>query len=258
MRLLNRSPVEFFSFALLVVAAVTALLIFIADSFGFLDIEWRAAIPKMTLAAVGLALGAIAAERVSHLLPIREMLSRVIEANDLGNRYLRETAMVVDELAETVQMADKVIMTTGAKSFDPAYLRLIAARAKSGAVKYYRLLTGDHMTHALHLHLRELLRCDNVQIRWNRSEKYGTFLVTEDRVVHVLPSAGEREFAGLMLLGSIYAGDHREYFTKIFYPSTRVGTERALERLCEDEGQKDHARRRSQLEEDLSALAADG
>jgi hypothetical protein len=132
-----------------------------------------------------------------------------------------------------VRKADEFIIALGAKSTATPYLDQIAHKVSSGDIIYYRLLTGDHITHDLHVHLDALLNTPGVQIAWNRSEKYGNLTVSEQQAIVALPTPYWNRFAGLKLPGERNTRLYSQYFLEALAKSVPVRTMRAIEALCE-------------------------
>ena len=161
------------------------------------------------------------------------LLQQILKTYTQGVQYLDDSSSVVSELEDMVKKSDEFIMALGSKSTAVSYLDRISKRVRSGTITYYRLLTGDHITHDLHTHLEGLLSNQETRIAWNRSEKYGTVAVSDKQAVFVLPTPYSTKFVGLKLLGERNARLYNQYFTQAFGKSTLIKTPVALSALCE-------------------------
>jgi len=219
----------------LVVSAILAVGIILLDFVGLLDQVWlNAHLPTITLLAISLVLIATVIDRHTKLTRIERLLQQSMDAYGQGIQYLENSSNVISELQDMVRKADKFIMTLGAKSTATSYLEQIASEVKVRDITYFRLLTGDHITHNLHVHLGALLNEPKVEIAWNRSEKYGNFTVSEQQVIVALPTPSWDRFAGIKLPGERIAAPYSQCFLEAFRKSVPVRTERAIEALCEE------------------------
>ena len=132
--------------------------------------------------------------------------------------------------------ANEILMAVGAKSTATIYLQQVSRKVGSGDITYYRLLTGNHITHELHEHLGSLLGSPNVDVAWNYSEKFGTFTVSEDQVVLAIPSPYLSKFTGIVLPGSASSRLFTHLFLEAFHSSTPITGPKQLALLCEQCG----------------------
>jgi len=220
---------------ILIVSAILVVGIAILDFLGLLDeINWlNIHLPAITLLAVSLVLSVTVIDRHTKLARIERLLQQSIDTHVLGIQYLRDKSSVIKELRGMVRRADEFIMAVGAKSTAKPYLDQIVKRVNSRDILYYRLLSGDHITHDLHIHLDALLSMPGVRIAWNRSEKYGTLTVSEQQVIIGLPTPNPDKFTGIKLPGEHNALLYNQYFLEAFNNSVPVKTRRAIEALCE-------------------------
>jgi len=219
----------------LIVSAILAVGITLLDFVGLLDqVKWlNARLPTITLLAISFVLIATVIDRRTKLARIERLLQQSIDTYVLGVQYLENSSSVISELQDMVRKADEFIMALGAKSTATPYLDQIARKVSSSHITYYRLLTGDHITHDLHVHLDALLNTPGVQIAWNRSEKYGNLTVSEQQAIVALPTPYWNRFAGIKLPGERNARLYSQYFLEAFAKSVPVRTRRAVEALCE-------------------------
>lgn len=161
------------------------------------------------------------------------LLQQILKNYTQGVQYLDDSSSVISELEDMVKRSDEFIMALGSKSTAVSYLERISQRVCSGTISYYRLLTGDHITHDLHTHLESLISNQETKIAWNRSEKYGSLTVSDKQAVFVLPSPYPTRFVGLKLLGARNTRLYNQYFTQAFVKSTPIETPTALSALCE-------------------------
>jgi hypothetical protein len=185
------------------------------------------------------------------------LLQQILKAYTQGVQYLDDSSSVVNELEDMVKGSDEFIMALGSKSSAVSYLEQISQRVRSGAIAYYRLLTGDHITHDLHIHLEGLISNQETRIAWNRSEKYGTLAVSDKQAIFVLPTPYSTKFVGLKLLGERSARLYNQYFTQVFVKSTPIKTSVALGALCET-CSPDIARNEQRIEQVLREELAKG
>lgn len=219
----------------LIASAIVSILITLLDFTGLLDqISWLSArLPTLILLAVSLLLVANVVERRTRLAHIEKLIEQTANSAALGVQYLDEGALVINELQTTVRSANEYIMAVGGKSTATAYLDLIAARVEQDGLQYYRLLTGNHITHDLHQHLQRLIESPHVRVAWSHSEKYRAFTTSEQQAVVVLPTPYRNKFAGIRLPGERNALLHSQYFLETFAKSLPVRTAHGLEILCE-------------------------
>jgi len=219
----------------LIVSAILAVSITLLDFIGLLDqVKWlNARLPTITLLAIGFVLIATVIDRHTKLARIERLLQQSIDTYVLGIQYLEDNSSVISELHDMVRKADEFIMALGSKSTATSYLDQITHKVRSGDIIYYRLLTGNHITHDLHIHLDAVLNTPGVQIAWNRSEKYGSVTVSEQQAIVVLPTPYWNRFAGIKLPGGRNARLYSQYFLETFAKSVSVRTKRAIEALCE-------------------------
>lgn len=219
----------------LIVSAILAVGITLLDFVGLLDqVKWlNAHLPTITLLAISFVLIVTVIDRHTKLARIERLLQQSIDTYVLGVQYLEDSSSVINELQDMVRKADEFIMALGAKSTATPYLDQITHKVSSGDITYYRLLTGDHITHDLHVHLDALLNTPGVQIAWNRSEKYGNLTVSEQQAIVTLPTPYWNRFAGLKLPGERNTRLYSQYFLEAFAKSVPVRTNRAIEALCE-------------------------
>lgn len=219
----------------LIVSAILVIGITLLDFIGLLDqVKWLSArLPTITLLVISFVLIATVVDRHTKLARIERLLQRSIDTYVLGVQYLEDSSSVISELQDMVRKADEFIMALGAKSKATPYLDRITCKVSSGHISYYRLLAGDHITHDLHVHLDALLNTPGVKIAWNRSEKYGALIVSEQQAIVVLPTPYWNRFAGIKLPGERNARLYSQYFLGAFAKSVPVRTKRAVEALCE-------------------------
>lgn len=220
----------------LIASAVVSILITLLDFTGLLDgIPWlNARLPTLILLAVSLLLVANVVERRTRLAHIEKLIEQTANSAALGVQYLDDGTLVVNELQATVRSANEYIMAVGGRSTATVYLDLITARVEEDGLQYYRLLTGDHITHDLHLHLKRLIESPQVRVAWAHSEKYRSFTASEQQTVVVLPTPYRNKFAGIRLPGERNALLHSQYFLETFAKSLPVRTLHGLEILCEN------------------------
>jgi hypothetical protein len=219
----------------LIVSALLAVAITLLHFIGLLDqVKWlNARLPTITLLAISFVMFATVIDRHTKLARIERLLQQSMDTYVLGVQYLKDSSSVIAELQDMVRKAEEFIMALGAKSTATPYLQQITDRASSGEIIYYRLLTGDHITHNLHIHLDFLLNTPGVHIAWNRSEKYGNLTVSEQQAIVALPTPYWNKFAGIKLPGERNARLYSQYFLEALAKSVPVRTKRAIEALCE-------------------------
>lgn len=220
---------------ILILAAIVAVAAPIADLAGLLEnVQWlRERIPTITLLAVGLLIAASIFDRRTVLARIETLLRRAVKSQALGVQYLPDRYSVLRRLEDTVSKANETLMAVGAKSTATIYLQQVSRKVASGDITYYRLLTGNHITHELHEHLGSLLGSPDVHVAWNYSEKFGTFTVSEDHVVLAIPSPHPSRFTGIMLPGSANSRLFTYLFLEAFRSSTPITGQQQLALLCQ-------------------------
>ena len=169
---------------------------------------------------MGLIIVAILIDRRIELAGIRKLL----EIDD-DFEYIADTHDVVRELTKLVSEAEEFIFSIGAKSTAKEYLDEIETKVKK-KVQYRRLLTGDHITPELYRHLSKIIEISDsdVNIAWNKSEKYGLMTITENGVIIALPSPYKQKFTGIKLVGDHNARLYNHYFMEAFSKSTEILT----------------------------------
>jgi hypothetical protein len=204
--------------AILIISAAFAVGIAMLDFLGLLDqVEWlNSRLPTMTLLAVAIVLTATVIDRHTTLARIERLLRQSLDTYLLGVQYLEDSSSIINELEVVAKKADEFIMAIGAKSTASTYLDGIAEQVRRGHITYYRLLTGDHMTHDLHTHLESILDAPGVQVAWNRSEKFGNLTVSEQEALLVLPTPYWNRFAAIKLPGERNARLYSQYFLEAF------------------------------------------
>lgn len=181
---------------------------------------------------------------------IDNLLQKIMSSYTHGIEFLDDSPSVINALEDMVRKSDEFIMTIGSKSTAGTYLEGISQRVLSRGVTYYRLLTGDHITHDLHVHLDNLIFNQDTKIAWNLSEKYVTLSVSEKHAIQVLPTPYATKFMGIKLLGERNARLYAQYFTQAFDQSIQIKTLFALSVLCE-KCRPDIARNEKRIEQIL-------
>lgn len=160
-----------------------------------------------------------------------------------GRAVYLDTALKVDaELTAQVGLDSRYVYAVGAKSRNEQYLARIERAIAQRSCTYSRVLAGDHITEEMHRHLQRILESTSgrAAVKWNRHEKFGTFVITSDRVVVILPSPSPDEYFGFRL-GSAEDIRHWERHFVALTDSLFTFQIRELEqldRLCENCGKR--------------------
>jgi hypothetical protein len=222
---------------LLWTVTVTVILISVSDLTGVLQVKWlENRFQTITLLAVGVVLLTVLVERHTSLSRLVLELTYLRRSALLRAEYLADSDRVVEELFALVDNADERILALGGKSTADPYLDRIGDKVTSGQITYSRLLTGDHITHELHQHLKELLSLETVTVAWTGREKYTSMTVSEKGAVLLFPTPHPKRFRGLRLEGAEHATHLGDVFRDAGSDSKKVTLPESLELLCENCG----------------------
>jgi hypothetical protein len=205
------------------------------DFLGMLDeLPWLSKrVEILILLGLSFLLISLVLERKSRLDRIQNTLDNIVSTYVLGTQYLEDSRTVIGELERIARRADETIMSLGSKSSASGYLNAINEAIHQRDVIYYRLISGTHITHELHEHLRSVVHTANVQMAWTPKEKFGNLTVTEQECILVFPAPYQNQFSGLRLPGETNSRRYIQYFLEAFSKSFPVRTERSLEVMCE-------------------------
>jgi hypothetical protein len=120
-----------------------------------------------------------------------------------------------------VQSAKTYIFATGGQSRNEVYLDALTQRVKRHDVRYIRVITGNHIRHALCKHIQEL--GELAELGYVQAEKFGGVLVTDDTTILALPSANVSILDRVLkVTDEFVAADYRAYIAEVFGMSQKI------------------------------------
>ena len=138
---------------------------------------------------------------------------------------------ITSEMIEAIENAERYIFCVGGRSRNDRYLAAVRQRVLRGDVRYVRVITGDHIRHQLHEHIRNVF--EHVELGYLREDKYGGIMVTHDTVILALYSSSVPFLdKGLKIVGEQPASDYRTYVLDLFATSDRALSLDFISNLC--------------------------
>lgn len=193
------------------------------------------------------------------LTKIDNSLQNVLDNYFRGLSYFEDQKDVNRELILTVRNAKDILMVIGAKSSSSNYLEEIEAKASDPNLKHYRLITGDHITKEMREHLLQIISLNdrNCLIRWNYSEKYGSFVITDEDVFIGLPTSHSEKFLSLKFSNQKSCKIYSTYFMDAFAQGFDITEANQVDYLCEVNGSS-IAKSKTEIIDELKSIAESG
>ena len=140
---------------------------------------------------------------------------------------------IINKMVATVRNAKRYIYAIGGRSRNELYLDTIKEKVSNGNIRYVRIITGDHILHALCRHLNILY--GSLEIGYLPKDKYGNVLVTDNVTVIALPSPKVKLLdKGLIIIDSRVAADYREYIVELLGRSEKNVSLEFIKSLCKE------------------------
>jgi hypothetical protein len=213
-----------------------ALLFAAAETF---EVFVQVLVAVIALVLVYLALSA----HVDRLAQSVEELKNYVHGYLKAPIYETEPRRVTSHLEELVTRSNEFIYAVGGRARDADYLEAIANKVREGK-EHVRVVTGDHIQHALHHHLQELLVTYDpddpdspYHVGWYLDERFGHFTVTEAEVLisasNPLPRTPLQSV--LRIRDPALSSRYKDYVHRLYHASARVDRDSPLlNNLCED------------------------
>jgi hypothetical protein len=193
-------------------------------------------VSSIGLSALGLLLLATVIDRRTKL---DLLVSRIESLPGLltDSRYLPNARAVERALQDAVDQTKDRVLAVGSKSTASDYLQAIERAIAQRGAKYYRILEGDDIHHALHEHLVRARGQRNVFIGWADRENYGNITVCDDVTIFAFPSPDQDSFSGLSVFATAAGARYGEQIYAIYAqtnPKMNPVDEARLKQLCLD------------------------
>jgi len=154
-----------------------------------------------------------------------------LEAHERSISIIQDADQITTQMVAAVQKAKQYIYAIGGQSRNKAYLDALTKRVKRQDVRYIRVVTGDHIRHPLCKHLQDLQ--DLVEIGYQREQKFGGILVTDEVTIMALPSPDVSILdRALIIKDPSMAADYRAYVAEVFGGAGNIDIE-FVRNLCE-------------------------
>jgi hypothetical protein len=138
---------------------------------------------------------------------------------------------ITSTMIDAAENAERYIFCVGGRSRNDRYLAAVSQRVLRGDVRYVRVVTGDHIRHQLHEHIRELSK--HVDLGYLREDKYGGIMVTHNMVILALYSSRVPLLdKALKIRGERPASDYRAYVLDLLAASDKPVLLDFISNLC--------------------------
>jgi len=121
------------------------------------------------------------------------------------------------------------------------------------------LISGDHITKEMREHLLQIISLNdrNCLIRWNYSEKYGSFVITDEDVFIGLPTSHSKKFLALKFSNQKSCKIYSTYFMDAFAQGFDITEANQVDYLCEVNGSSiGHSK--TEIIDELKSIAESG
>lgn len=138
---------------------------------------------------------------------------------------------ITNELVSAVKNAKDYIFTIGGRSRNSEYLEAIENRMERGNIRYVRVITGSHIRHQLHVHLKNTMK--DIEAGYLLEERFGNLLATNDMTFIALQDPKKTNLNTIIKIkDSSIANVVREYIVELFGQSNTDLDNSFISRLC--------------------------
>jgi hypothetical protein len=145
--------------------------------------------------------------------------------------YIDNPEILKTEFIDTINSAQKYIMTTGSKSKIKEYLSAIETKIEKNEIEYYRILFGEEISDELLDHLSKVIEKECAYIAYTARELAPTLLLTEKVAFIGLPEPIPGEFKTCLKIPDEKLIEKITRYVRIWYAkSERLKSKEDLER----------------------------